>query len=83
MARAYVQHEGKWNIFSTIIDNFLLDEFVEFDVLKEKVCRELIEDKNRELDTLLTERPYVCTMTYEEALKQIEARKEWETENSG
>ena len=40
MARYYVEHEGKWNIFSSVIDDFILDDFVDFKKLKRLVIKE-------------------------------------------
>ncbi len=71
MPRFYVKNkQNKWNIFSTIIDNFLYDEFMEFDDLVNKVCKEIVEDKKKELKTLLTNAPVVNVMSYEKAIER-------------
>lgn len=79
MPRYYVENkEHKWNIFSSIIDDFLYDDFVDFKVLKGLVIKEcvdkLVEEKNKDLDSLLTEQPVVNTMFYEDAIERIERR---------
>lgn len=76
MPRYYVENkEHKWNIFSSIVDDFLYDDFVDFNVLKDLVIKEgindLIEEKNKDLDSLLTDQPIVNTMLYEEAIERI------------
>ncbi len=71
MPRFYVKNkENKWNIFSTIVDDFLYDKWLSFDGLLECVIDELIDDKKEELKTLLTDKPTVNTMSYEEALER-------------
>lgn len=81
MPRFYVENkENKWNIFSSIIDDFLYDEFVDFKVLKDLVIKEavdnLVEERNKDLDSLLTECPLVNTMFYEDAIERIKIREE-------
>ena len=68
MPRYYVQHEGKWNLFSTIVDDFLFERFVPFEELKRFVIEEGVSRKTEELDTLLTDRPRINVMSYEEAM---------------
>lgn len=71
MPRFYVKNkENKWNIFSTIDDNFLYSDFVSFDYLVEDVCSEVEETKRKEMQTLLTDKPELNTMSYEEALER-------------
>lgn len=79
MPRHYVEHDGKWNIFSTIIDDFILDEFVDFKKLKRLVIKEDIDHIRqhlRDIDTLMTDNPRVNKMEYEEAIEIIEEIKE-------
>lgn len=74
MARHYVEHEGKWNIFSSVIDDFILDDFVDFKKLKRLVIQEDIEQIRqhlRDIDTLLTDKPQVNKMNYEDAVEII------------
>lgn len=72
MPRYYVKNkEDKWNIFSTIIDNFLYEKWLTFNQLKETVITELVMDKEEELETLLTDKPIVNIMSYEEALESV------------
>lgn len=73
MVRYYVKNpEGKWNIYSTIIDDLLFENWVEFDEMVEEVCYELVEEKRKELASLLTDQTNLNTMTYEECMKEIE-----------
>lgn len=67
MPRFYVEHKGKWNIYSTIVDDYLLNHFVGFKKLKEVVLADTIEEKSNELDTLLTDKPRLNVMSYKEA----------------
>ena len=75
MPRFYVKNkENKWNIFSTIVDDFLYDNFVPFDYLVEAVCNEVAESKKEEMQTLLTNKPHLNTMSYEKALERLEKK---------
>ena len=67
MPRFYVENKGKWNIYSTIVDDYLLNDFVDFKELKEAVMGEMIVERNEELDTLLTDNPRLNIMSYKEA----------------
>ena len=86
MPRYYVEKNNKWNIFSSIVDDFLYDDFVDFNILKELVIKELIDDlveqKNKDLDSLLTDRPIVNTMFYEDAIERIKIRENEDKENN-
>ena len=80
MARFYVENkEHKWNIFSSIVDDFLYDDFVDFDILKSLVIKEaidnIIEEKEEELNKLSTGQHISNKMSYEEAIKAIEIRR--------
>ena len=68
MPRFYVRKNDKWNIFSSIVDDFLYDSFMPFDELEAVIIGELVVDKMKELGTLLTDRPVLNTMTYDEAM---------------
>jgi len=88
MPRYYVENkEHKWNIFSSIIDDFLYDDFVDFKVLKGLVIKEavdnLVEEKNKDLDSLLTSQPLVNTMFYEDAVERIKLREDEDLESEG
>lgn len=88
MPRFYVENkEHKWNIFSSIVDDFLYDDFVDFKVLKGLVIKEavdkLVEERNKDLDSLLTEQPLVNTMFYEDAMKRIKLREDEDLESEG
>ena len=72
MPRFYVKNkEDKWNIYSTIVDDLLFDDFMEFKDLKEYVCRCSYEDKAKEMDTLLTDKKELNYMEYEEMLDEL------------
>lgn len=54
MPRFYVKdNSDNWNIFSTIMDDYIFNEFKEFSKMKEFILKE----RERELDSLLTDRP--------------------------
>ena len=88
MPRYYVENkEHKWNIFSSTVNDFLYDDFVDFKVLKGLVIREavdnLVEERNKDLDSLLTDQPIVNTMFYEDAIKRIKLREDELLESKG
>ena len=88
MPRFYVENkEHKWNIFSSIVDDFLYDDFVDFKVLKGLVIKEavdkLVEERNKDLDSLLTDQPLVNTMFYEDAMERIKLREDEDLESKG
>lgn len=71
MSWYYVQHDGKWNIFSSIVDDFVFPEFVPFADLKKFVCdykHKQVDEENKKLDSLLTDKPRLNVMSYEEAM---------------
>ena len=70
MPRFYVEHNGLWNIYSTIVDDFILEEFVDFHSLKRYVLGQTIRDRIKDLNTLPTKRPKLNTMNYEEAMER-------------
>ena len=78
MARFYVKKDNEfdteWNVFSTVVDDFLYSKFMSFDELKALVIGELIVAKYKELDTLLTSRPQLNTMSYEDAVERVKRR---------
>lgn len=81
MARYYVKNpEGKWNIFSTIMDDLLFENWIEFDELVEEVCYELVEEKKKELASLYSDKPSVNVMSYEECMNSIVKEEEIEDE---
>lgn len=86
MPRYYVEKDNKWNIFSSIVDDFLYDDFVDFNVLKGLVIKEavdnLVEEKEKDLDSLLTDQPIVNTMFYEDAIERIKITKDVDKENN-
>ena len=86
MPRYYVEKDNKWNIFSSIVDDFLYDDFVDFNVLKGLVIKEavdnLVEEKQKDLDSLLTDQPIVNTMFYEDAIERIKITKDVDKENN-
>ncbi len=70
MPRFYVEHDGLWNIYSTIVDDYILPEFTDFFQLKSYVLHECMRDRIKELNSLLTEDPELNVMSYEEAEKR-------------
>ena len=73
MARYYVEKDGEWNIFSTIIDDFLFDEFICLDALKARLLYERFKELTEDMDSLLTNNPRVNVMTYSEAIERKRA----------
>ena len=63
--------KGLWNIYSTIIDGYLYNEFTEFEDIKTYVVGETVIERLKELDSLLTKKPKLNTMTFEEAERRI------------
>lgn len=79
MARHYVKNpEGKWNIFSTIVDDVLFDEWLDFKDLVDSVIYETVEKKRKELETLLTDDSDLNVMSYEECMRRIVVEEEEE-----
>ena len=72
MPRFYVKNkENKWNVFSTIVDDFLYVDWLSFDDLVEAVCSELAQNKYEEMQTLLTDKPKLNIMSYDEAMRIV------------
>lgn len=72
MPRFYVKNkENKWNVFSTIVDDFLYVDWLSFDNLVEVVCDEVSQNKYKEMQTLLTDKPELNIMSYDEAMRRI------------
>ena len=62
--------DGRWQVFSTIADGFVTGPMT-FDELREHRRRRAIEQCDYETDTLLTDRPRVNVMSYEEAMERM------------
>lgn len=71
MPRFYVEKDGEWNIFSTITDDFVFDEFVCLSALKARLLYERYKELTEDIDSLLTDRPRVNVMPYSEAIERI------------
>ena len=71
MPRFYVEKDGEWNIFSTITDDFIFDEFVCLDALKARLLYERYKELTKDIDSLVTDRPRMNVMSYEEAVERI------------
>ena len=72
MPRFYVKNkEEKWNIYSTIVDDILYDNWLTFNQLEEAVINEIIMDKKEDLKSLLTNNPRVNVMSYEDCLEKL------------
>ena len=80
MPRYYVEKNGEWNIFSTIVDDFILDEFVCLDALKARLLYERYKELTKDIDSLLTDKPSVNVMDYEEAMERRREQTEPQTE---
>lgn len=78
MPRFYVQHDGKWNVFSSIVDDFLFPEFIPFEELKAWAIKDTTVRRIRELDSLLTDRPALNVMDYREACVTVILRKSFD-----
>lgn len=80
MSRYYVEKDRMWNVFSTIVDDFLYSEFMTFTDLKALVIGEVVVDKLADLETLKTDKPILNRMPYEKAVELIRDRQ---TEREG
>ena len=50
MSRIYVKNnEGKYNIYSTIVDNWLSEKWLTYDQLVDELCKEAVEEINSDL----------------------------------
>lgn len=79
MPRFYVEKDGEWNIFSTITDDFIFDEFVCLDALKARLLYERYKELTEDIDSLLTDKPGVNVMDYEEAMERRREQTEPQT----
>lgn len=79
MPRYYVKKDEKWNVFSSIVDDFLYSDFMSFEELKAVVIGEVVVEKLRDLETLLTNRPKLNTMPFSEAMEIINCKDEVQT----
>ena len=71
MPRFWVKDkDDNWNIFSTIVDDFLFKDFLDFDDIKAFAIGETVEQRIKELDSLLTNKPRLNVMSLEEALER-------------
>ena len=70
MPRFYVKNPktGRWNIYSTIIDDFILSEWATFDELKHYAISEAAEEKRKDIESLKTDKPRVKVIDYDEAI---------------
>lgn len=72
MPRFYVHNaEGKWNIFSTISDEYTFDEFVDFEDFYYYVLGEKVAEAAEELSSLRTNKPNLNTMSSESIEKYL------------
>lgn len=79
MPRYYVKKDEKWNVFSSIVDDFLYSDFMSFEELKAVVIGEVVVEKLKDLETLLTNRPKLNTMPFSEAIEIIKRKDEPQT----
>lgn len=71
MSRIYVEDTNglscnRWNIYSTIVEDYLLDEWCSFGELVSFVIDEQTKNKIEEMSSLMTEHKKVNYMTREE-----------------
>lgn len=72
MPRFYVKNkEDKWNIYSSVVDDLLFDDFMSFEELKKYVCSDVYNKKAKEMDTLLTDKKELNYMRYDECLENL------------
>lgn len=57
--------DGTWNVWSTVVDNWLFDEPITFDELAEFRRNEALQKANEENISLLTSKPQVNKMSYD------------------
>ena len=81
MARYYVKKDEKWNVFSSIVDDFLYSDFMSFEELKALVIGEVVVEKLKDLETLLTNRPKLNTMPFSETIEIIKCKDEPQTDD--
>ena len=78
MPRYYVENKkGKWNIYSTIVDDLLFDNFVDFKEMKDFVLNEEREEKLAILgvcETLKLENQRLCeeNQVFKKALEKVD-----------
>ena len=75
MSRYYVEKDGMWNVFSTIVDDFLYSDFMTFTELKALVIGEVVVDKLADLESLKTDKPILNKMPYEMAIEFVRERQ--------
>ena len=75
MSRYYVEKDGMWNVFSTIVDDFLYSDFMTFTELKALVIGEVVVDKLADLESLKTGKPILNKMPYEMAVELVRERQ--------
>lgn len=72
MPRFYVKNDdGYWNVFSTIIDGYIYDDFIPFSEMKSRILQETLKAKDAELETLRTDNPKLNIMSLKEAEERI------------
>ena len=75
MSRYYVEKDGMWNVFSTVVDDFLYSDFMTFTELTALVIGEVVVDKLADLESLKTDRPVLNKMPYEMAIELVRERQ--------
>ena len=72
MSRFYVHNaEGKWNIFSTISDEYTFDEFADFEDVCFYALGEKVAEAAEKLSSLKTNKPKLNTMSLEDVEKYL------------
>lgn len=76
MARFYVRRpDGLWNIFSTVCDEYIA-EGLTLDGIKKFRIDDFKKNNEREVNSLLTERPELNVMSFDEAEECIRCMEE-------
>lgn len=75
MSRYYVEKDGMWNVFSTVVDDFLYSDFMTFTELTALVIGEVVVDKLADLESLKTDRPVLNKMPYEMVIELVRERQ--------
>ena len=72
MGRIFVKNDKeKWNIYSTITNDFLCDDWLTYEQLEEELCEEAVKKVKEDMTSLLTDNPRMTVMNYDEAMQMI------------
>lgn len=78
MPRFYVKNkEEKWNVFSTDVNAYIFDNFIDYDVMEQILLGATVQDRLAELRSLNTDKP-VLNVETEEKIEQFMKLKKQE-----